>query len=256
MNPRRLAMVSAALVVGAALPAAALALRTAPRAREAGRREAAMRTEIADLRASVAPLLALRPESLATTAAAAQRGRAEARELAARLHRQEPRLVGDADSESDRLVETLAKRFQTSATSMRALLPPSDLPPQEAAFRLGTTRDLALAAADAGIRSLVFIRFPDPSGDDERERYSAWLPSRPVRMECLGPAEAHRSFLLGLMRRRERGPFYALDAVTLEPADRERSWVGEGAGPDADGTGAVRAQLSLRRVQPMPGAAR
>ncbi|HKD99681.1 MAG TPA: hypothetical protein VKE69_01620 [Planctomycetota bacterium] len=227
----------ALLVLATGGAAAAMFERVGPRAKHAATREAALRAQLDALRGEMRVVDDPGVAGVAARRAEAASAARQERELAETLLRLEAPSGGGRDDAETRFLEELAIRTGKHAAALRPLLPARDVEESEAAVQLATTRDLTLAATIAGVRDLVFVRYPPERDRDRASRFGELLPTRLAWMEYVAPYENHRAFVDGLLRRRQRGPFYTLDEISLEPV----------------GPGAVRANVRLRRVLPAPG---
>ncbi|MBL8694153.1 MAG: hypothetical protein JNJ88_08670 [Planctomycetes bacterium] len=255
-----LVLAGVALLAGGSL--GALVAWVAPRAHAAGLKEATVRTDAERIRAGIreksqvaqgfaAGGVGLR-EELQKAAHAQQIARSVAQSLLSR----EPLLGGGTAADRARLVEDLTQETGKSRPTIEALLPQGALDPEESAFRLTTIRDLSRAAIAAGAIDMVFFRFPVEEDPEDAVRYGRWLPTRLVRFEYEAGYEGHRSFLLGLLRRRDRGPFYVLEEVLVRPATPSLRDPIVTAKSAADLDQSVVATVTLRRIRPTPGESR
>ena len=143
---------------------------------------------------------------------------------------------------------------------LEALLPPASMPAAVANDRIGTIGDLALAAFDAGVGDLIYVVFPDEPASASKEIFGEWLPTRPVKLEYKATYAAHRAFLQGLLRRRDRGPFYTVDSIdvarpsALRRAKSDDPAAGDGADTSyrAESSEILVAKVTLRRILPRP----
>lgn len=228
---------------------AALFARAVPRARDAGARDQQARAEIAALSAELARLQSPEAERAGEISGVADAAERQAQGFAEWLLRRESPSGGDQDA--DAIAADLASRIGQSRESLKALFPSRDLPSAEQAFRFATARDLLQNAAAAGVRQIVFLIFPEEPSRERASDYGPTLPSRLVRLEYMASYEAHRALVLELLGRRDRGPFYAFDALALERAPAAQPTTAARP-PEGPAEPLVRATLTLRRVLPVP----
>lgn len=224
-----------------------LLLNVLPAARESAQLEkevtAAIRANDARGRAIAQPAGDENP--LATEARAAARaeflrGWLQARDASADAATPEAR---------EQWAQEMAAHSGRSAQIFRALLPSAELPDAAQTAQFAMTRDLVATAIANGVLDVEFVVFTDSEPAVALERFGASIATRSVRIEYVASFESHQKFIKSLMRRRDRGPFYALDAMQLSAADAESMTLLRRSGIATDnGAAIVRASLDLRRV--------
>jgi len=248
-----------ALLAGGAL--GVLVGWVAPRAHAAGLKEAAIRTDAERIRSGI------REKSQGSEGASSGAGLQEelqkaahaqqiARSVAQSLLSREPLLGGGTSADRARLIDELTQETGKPRPTIEALLPQGELDAEESAFRMTTIRDLSRAAIAAGAIDLIFLKFPVEEDPEDSVRHGRWLPTRLIRFEYEAGYESHRSFLLGLLRRRDRGPFYVLEEVRVRPATPTLRTPIVTAKSAAGLAQSVVATVTLRRVRPTPGESR
>jgi hypothetical protein len=261
MSGRQGFVLGTLLAAVAAACVAILWLRIVPRARATALQNDVNLAEIEELhRLAREPRQAHSQESDAA-AMKAKNAEESARKFAERLALLDPSFGSGGTSDRARLVQELAAKKSKPASVIEALMPPPDTPAPEAGFRLGVIGDLANAAFDAGVEDLVYVIFPGSAATPSAELFGAYLPTRAVKLEYRASYAAHRALLQGILRRRDRGPFYTLDALEISrnvasgdgglsssaPASRESN-------PNyrAGAAELLVAKVTLRRILPSP----
>jgi hypothetical protein len=251
-------LVGFALTAVAAASLGVVAFRIVPRARRTAAADAKNRAELQLLgEEALNPKQAQSKESDAA-AGHAKSAEENARKFADRLALLDPIAGGGGADDRARLVQELAAKTGKPAVELEALLPPASMPAAVANDRIGTIGDLALAAFDAGVGDLIYVVFPDEPASASKEIFGEWLPTRPVKLEYKATYAAHRAFLQGLLRRRDRGPFYTVDSIdvarpsALRRAKSDDPAAGDGADTNyrAESSEILVAKVTLRRILP------
>lgn len=155
-----------------------------------------------------------------------------------------------------KFVDDFARMTRRPPVVIRALLPDTEVSEPESSTRFILSRDLLQVAAAAGDfvpENIVYISADDPS---LAGRFGSRIKTRGIRLEYQTTFAAHQEFVSSLIRRRERGPFYSIDSVEIEPAGPLPSLEGpamEGASKPGAPAGQVRVLLQIRRLMAMTG---
>lgn len=227
MNPRNLIIAGAAFVLGAAVPAIRLFVQTAPDARAAGETIVSLQKRNAGIGADLAAAPA--PDSVATKVELDSAREAElwARAFAELLQNREGDPADTSAEAREKFPAEYAARTGKSINSVAALFAKSGASEPEAIFQFITVRDLLIAAEESPRIEFNYVAFP-ASGDNSQishtqmsnaqmSRFGVYFSTRKIRLEYVTDYARHQSFAAGLLRRRERGPFYSLDSVSVRP---------------------------------------
>ncbi|MBI3819654.1 MAG: hypothetical protein HY286_13245 [Planctomycetes bacterium] len=134
----------------------------------------------------------------------------------------------DTDGARDAWLDEMENRTGRSREAFKKLLPRDSADGEPStdsgrARRFSTFRDLTVSAANAGIREFEYVVISgEPARDANArraERFGNRVDSREIKMEYACAYRAHGAFIKELLRRRERGPFYTLDSMTVGAAD-------------------------------------
>jgi hypothetical protein len=216
MTPRMLLLAGGLAVCAAAAPAVRLLTHTLAQARAANQlvdeaRERNARIPGPEARPGAAPIAMTAIER----AVGSERS---ARALSEWLASRDAPPSDTSPEARAKFVEAYAARTGKPAATIAALFPGADVAEPEAIFQFITIRDLLLAAADAPMIEFNYFAFPSEGGTPAAHRFGPYVMGRAVRVEYVADYARHSDFVLGLLRRRERGPFYTLDSMTLRPA--------------------------------------
>lgn len=143
-------------------------------------------------------------------------------------------------------VSEIAEKTGWPKERIESWMPSAETSPEEAAAQMVTVRDLAITAGHSGIEFVVFLRFPRDKPGRATEYFGEWLPTFPVRLEYRAPETAHRSFLGGLLARRDAGPLYTIEDLRIE-ADPLASALTKSDRVKTDSAQVV-VRLTLRRI--------
>ncbi|MFN0207271.1 MAG: hypothetical protein ACKVS6_13280 [Planctomycetota bacterium] len=229
MNPRNIIFVGALFVAGAAVPAVRLFAITGPAARDTGDTIVSLQKRNAEIGAHLAAVPAHDQAATQTELESARDAELWARSLAELLQNRDGDPADTSPEEREKFSAEYAARTGKSINSVAALFPKADVPEPEAIFQFITVRYLLIAAEEAPRIEFNYVAFPSPSAsaiaknNAQVSRYGVYFSTRKIRLEYVTDYARHQNFAAGLLRRRERGPFYSLDAVSVRPAAQPRN---------------------------------